>query len=234
MLMNHKPFEQLGRADFGWLKANHHFSFGHYYDPRHMGIGKLRVWNDDLIKAKKGFDPHPHRDMEIITYVRKGAITHEDSLGNSGRTEAGDIQVMWAGTGIVHSEYNLEDEDTLLFQIWIETRTKGRAPGWDAKEFPKSGSNGLRLMASGLTNQDDVIHFDADAHLFAGRLKAGSSHEHQISISNGQVYLVPAEGKIMIDGQIVSARDGLHIAATDHFVLEAIEDSEIVMVEVAS
>ena len=141
---------------------------------------------------------------------------------------------MWAGTGIVHSEYNLEDEDTLLFQIWIETRTKGRTPGWDAKEFPKSGSNGLRLMASGLTNQDDVIHFDADAHLFAGRLKAGSSHEHQISIPNGQVYLVPAEGKIMIDGQIVSARDGLHIAATDHFVLEAIEDSEIVMVEVAS
>ena len=112
-----RPFASLGAANHGWLDAHHHFSFANYYEPARMGWGAIRVWNDDTIAPQSGFPPHPHKDMEIITYVRKGAITHEDSMGNRGRTEAGDVQVMSAGTGVRHAEYNLEDEETTLFQI---------------------------------------------------------------------------------------------------------------------
>ena len=104
-----RPFAALGHANHGWLDATHHFSFAAYHDPARMGWGRIRVWNDDVIAPKSGFPPHPHRDMEIITFVRSGAITHQDSLGNRGRTGAGDVQVMSAGTGITHAEYNLED-----------------------------------------------------------------------------------------------------------------------------
>src|SRR5436305_14774774 len=113
-----RPFAKLGSADHGWLKAKHHFSFGSHYDPGNMGHGSLRVWNDDEIAPNTGFPAHPHANMEIITYVREGAITHQDSLGNKGRTEAGDVQVMSAGSGIRHAEYNLEPTLTRIFQIW--------------------------------------------------------------------------------------------------------------------
>lgn len=132
-----RPFESLGHANHGWLDAHHHFSFAEYYDPARMHWGNLRVWNDDLIAAGSGFPSHPHRDMEIITYVREGAITHQDSLGNKGRTEAGDVQVMSAGSGIVHSEYNLEDVDTRIFQIWVVPERVGDAPTWGSRPFPK-------------------------------------------------------------------------------------------------
>jgi redox-sensitive bicupin YhaK (pirin superfamily) len=121
-MIERRPFAALGGADHGWLKAKHHFSFARYHDPKRMGHGALRVWNDDEIAPNTGFPPHPHADMEIITYVRTGAITHEDSLGNQGRTEAGDVQVMSAGSGIRHDEYNRESVPTTLFQIWIESR----------------------------------------------------------------------------------------------------------------
>src|SRR5262245_38355132 len=129
------PFEQLGRFQNDWLNARHHFSFGSYHDPDRMGWGALRVWNDDTIRPGTGFDPHPHQDMEIITYVRKGAITHRDNLGNEGRTEAGDVQVMSAGTGIVHAEFNLEKVETQLFQIWILPNRRGVAPRWETRRF---------------------------------------------------------------------------------------------------
>src|SRR3954464_13489186 len=133
-----RAFKGLGGADHGWLKAKHHFSFGGYYDPERMGWGSIRVWNDDEIAPHTGFPPHPHANMEIITYVRDGAITHEDSLGNTGRTEAGDVQVMSAGNGVRHSEYNLEPTLTKIFQIWIEPTVQGGQPTWGAKPFPKS------------------------------------------------------------------------------------------------
>ncbi len=131
-----RPFEGLGAANHGWLDAHHHFSFADYHDPQRHNWGALRVWNDDTIAPGTGFPPHPHRDMEIITYVREGAITHKDSLGNEGRTEAGDVQVMSAGTGIRHSEYNLEDVTTRIFQIWIVPTSKGGTPTWGARPFP--------------------------------------------------------------------------------------------------
>ena len=132
-----RKFDSLGHADHGWLNARHHFSFANYHDPARMGWGRIRVWNDDQIAAKSGFPPHPHRDMEIVTYVRTGAITHQDSMGNKGRTGAGDVQVMSAGTGVVHAEYNLEDEQTTLFQIWIETDKPGGAAELGRDAFPE-------------------------------------------------------------------------------------------------
>ena len=146
-----RKFDTLGHADHGWLDARHHFSFANYHDPDRMGWGALRVWNDDEIGPKSGFPPHPHADMEIITYVRTGAITHEDSMGNRGRTGAGDVQVMSAGTGVRHAEYNLEDETTTLFQIWILPDTRGGEPSWGAQPFPKGDRSGRFVaLASGL------------------------------------------------------------------------------------
>ena len=141
-MIDKRPFARLGGADHGWLKARHHFSFASYHDPDNMGWGPIRVWNDDEIAPNSGFPPHPHADMEIVTYVRTGAITHQDSLGNQGRTEAGDVQVMSAGSGIRHAEYNLEPETTTLFQIWIEPTERGGKPSWGARPFPKGDRAG--------------------------------------------------------------------------------------------
>ena len=144
-----REFGGLGGFRNEWLNARHHFSFGGYRDPRRMGFGRLRVWNDDEIAPGTGFDPHPHRDMEIVTYVREGAITHQDSLGNEGRTEAGDIQVMHAGTGIVHAEFNREDGADAPVPDLDRTRSRRRVrPGWSARTFPKAGK-GLSVFASG-------------------------------------------------------------------------------------
>jgi redox-sensitive bicupin YhaK (pirin superfamily) len=133
-----RPFESLGGANHGWLDAKHHFSFADYHDPARVNWGSLRVWNDDVIAPRSGFPAHPHANMEIITYVREGAITHEDSLGNKGRTEAGDVQVMSAGTGIRHAEYNLEDEETAIFQIWIVPRRRAASPPGAPSRFPRT------------------------------------------------------------------------------------------------
>jgi quercetin 2,3-dioxygenase len=150
LTIEHRPFASLGKRDHGWLKPNFHFSFADYYDPARMNWGAIRVWNDDEIAAQSGFPPHSHDNMEIITYVREGAITHRDSLGNLGRTEAGDVQVMSAGTGVTHSEFNLEDGLCRLFQIWVLPRERGVAPSWDQRQFPKADRSGhLIVLASG-------------------------------------------------------------------------------------
>ena len=226
-----RPFDSLGRANFGWLDARHHFSFGHYMDRNRMGVGPLRVWNDDAIAPGTGFDPHPHRDMEIVTYVREGAITHRDSLGNEGRTEAGDIQVMSAGTGIVHAEYNLEPGETRLFQIWIQPRHRGRAPRWDTKRFPKEGHAGaLTAMASGREDYPDAIPIDQDATLFAGTLAKGTKLSHPLG-ADRQAYLVPATGALDLDGTRVGTRDGAVVRDADVMEIEALEDSEVILVD---
>jgi redox-sensitive bicupin YhaK (pirin superfamily) len=163
-----RPFAKLGSADHGWLKARHHFSFASYYDPENMNHGALRVWNDDEIAPNTGFPAHPHANMEIITYVREGAITHQDSLGNKGRTEAGDVQVMSAGTGIRHSEYNLEPKTTKIFQIWIQPTAAGGQPTWGSKPFPKATRSGkLVTIASGIAGDENALPIRADARVLA-------------------------------------------------------------------
>ena len=186
-----KPFDTLGGADHGWLKAKHHFSFADYHDPDNVNHGALRVWNDDEIAPNSGFPPHPHANMEIITYVREGAITHQDSLGNKGRTEAGDVQVMSAGSGIRHAEYNLEPTLTRIFQIWIQPTTQGGAPTWGSKPFPKADRSGkLVTIASGLPDDTDALPIRADARVLATTLKKGESAEYDAGKAR-HLYLVP-------------------------------------------
>src|SRR5450631_4526433 len=177
-MIERRPFNELAAEDRGWLKAKQHFSFADYGDPA-TGWGSLRVWNDDEIAPNAGFPPHPHANMEIITYVREGAITHQDSLGNKGRTEAGDVQVMSAGIGVRHSEYNLEPTKTKIFQIWIEPTTEGGQPTWGAKPFPKSDRSGnFVTIASGFDGDKDALPIRADARVLATTLKAGESAEY--------------------------------------------------------
>ena len=226
-----RPFASLGHADHGWLNARHHFSFADYRDPARMNWGALRVWNDDEIAPRNGFPPHPHADMEIITYVRKGAITHRDSLGNEGRTEAGDVQVMSAGTGIRHSEYNLEDETTTLFQIWIIPRERGGNPSWGAKPFPKGDRSGkLAVLASGYEEDREALRIRADARVLGATVKAGESVTYE-GATGRHIYLVSAVGRIEIDGQSFEARDGAAIIGGDPITITAIEDAEIVLVD---
>nr|WP_059391821.1 pirin family protein [Pseudomonas toyotomiensis] len=228
-----RPFEQLGGAHHGWLNARHHFSFAEYYDAERMNWGRLRVWNDDEIAPYSGFPPHPHRDMEIITYVREGAISHEDNLGNKGRTEAGDVQVMSAGTGIAHSEYNLEDETTKIFQIWIQPNQAGLPPSWGAKPFPKGDRSGSFVtLASGYEEDVDALRIRTDARLVAATVKAGESAEYALQPGR-KAYLVGATGAFSVNGVAVKARDGVAIADETLIRIEAQEDSEIVLVDVA-
>jgi redox-sensitive bicupin YhaK (pirin superfamily) len=228
-----RPFEQLGGAQHGWLNARHHFSFAEYHDAERMNWGRLRVWNDDEIAPHSGFAPHPHRDMEIITYVREGAISHEDNLGNKGRTEAGDVQVMSAGTGIAHSEYNLEDETTKIFQIWIQPNQAGLPPSWGAKPFPKGDRSGAFVtLASGYEDDVDALRIRTDARLVAATVKAGQSAEYVLQPGR-KAYLVGAIGAFSVNGVAVKARDGVAIADETLIRIEAQEDSEIVLVDVA-
>jgi redox-sensitive bicupin YhaK (pirin superfamily) len=232
-MIERRPFDKLGGADHGWLRARHHFSFASYYDPSRMSHGALRVWNDDEIAPNTGFPPHPHADMEIITYVRQGAITHEDSLGNKGRTEAGDVQVMSAGTGIRHSEYNLEPVKTTLFQIWIEPDRTGGKPSWGAKPFPKGERAGRFVtLASGFEGDTDALPIRASARVLGATLRKGERAEYALG-KGRNAYLVPAIGAVEIDGVHLGARDGAAIRDQETVTVTALEDSEIVLVDAA-
>ena len=227
-----RPFASLGAAEHGWLHAKHHFSFADYRDPKRMGWGALRVWNDDEIDAGTGFAPHPHADMEIVTYVREGAITHQDSLGNRGRTEAGDVQVMSAGTGIRHSEYNLETRPTRLFQIWIEPAVRGEAPRWGTKPFPKRGRSGRFVaLASGFAEDSEALPIRADARVLGATLRAGETAEYRLQ-QGRRAYLVATQGTLELNGFRVGERDGAAVHNEPLLQFTAIEDSELVLVDV--
>ncbi|RZJ00163.1 MAG: pirin family protein [Brevundimonas sp.] len=225
-----RPFSSLGGANHGWLNAKHHFSFANYYDPNRMSWGRLRVWNDDEIAARSGFPPHPHSDMEIITYVRTGAISHEDSMGNKGRTGAGDVQVMSAGTGVRHSEFNLEDEQTTLFQIWIEADKRGATPSWGAQVFPKNDRSGkFSVLASG-DPDDGALTINADAKVLGATLSAGESLTYNLG-EGRRAYLVPAVGEVEVNGVTINARDGAAIKDEAEITITAKADAELVMVD---
>jgi redox-sensitive bicupin YhaK (pirin superfamily) len=227
-----RPFNGLGGADHGWLKAKHHFSFADYRDPSRMGWGPLRVWNDDAIDAGTGFDPHPHRDMEIITFVREGAISHRDHLGNEGRTVAGDVQVMSAGTGIVHAEYNLEDETTRLFQIWITPNRRGLQPRWEARQFPKGEAAGrLVVLASGRAQDagSGALEIHQDAALLGATLPAGTEVTHELG--DRLAYLVASRGRLSVNGVTVGPRDGVAVRDEPRLTIRALEDAELVLAD---
>jgi redox-sensitive bicupin YhaK (pirin superfamily) len=232
-MIERRPFATLGAANHGWLDAKHHFSFANYYDPQRMGWGPIRVWNDDTIAPGTGFPPHAHADMEIITYVREGAITHQDSLGNIGRTEAGDVQVMSAGSGVRHSEYNRETDTTKIFQIWIEPATRGEAPSWGAKPFPKGARSGQFVtLASGIAGDEDALPIRTDARIVGATLKAGETADYPLG-ADRHGYLVPASGIVEVNGVRLEARDGAAISDEAVLRVTAIEDAELVLVDAA-
>jgi quercetin 2,3-dioxygenase len=231
-MIERRAFDRLGGGDHGWLNTRHHFSFADYRDPKRMDWGALRVWNDDEIAPQTGF-PHPHADMEIITYVRQGAITHQDSLGNKGRTKAGDVQVMSAGTGIRHSEYNLEDEPTAIFQLWIIPTRRGGDPGWDTRPFPQGeGAGHFVTLASGIDGDADALPIRADARVLGATLKAGETAEYRLA-PNRRAYLVPAKGAVEVNGVRIEARDGAAIENERVLTVTALDDAEIVLADVS-
>ncbi len=225
-----RRFSDLGTFRNEWLDANYHFSFSQYYHPERMSHGKLRVWNDDTIKPNTGFPPHGHRDMEIITYVRSGAITHKDSMGNQGRTEAGDVQVMSAGTGVQHSEWNAESEDTTLFQIWIEPAKTGEKPGWGARKFPKADRSGSWAVLASGNPKGEALPIHQDAHVLGATLKAGETLTYDVK-ADRHGYLVLAAGSIELNGEVLNARDGAAITGSESVTLKGLDDAEIVFVD---
>lgn len=232
-MIERRPFDSLGSANHGWLDARHHFSFSEYQDPARVHWGALRVWNDDAIAPGTGFPPHPHADMEIITYVREGAITHQDSLGNKGRTEAGDVQVMSAGSGIRHSEYNLEAGITRLFQIWIFPDARGGQPSWGTKPFPRDDRAGqFVVLASGMAQDADALPIRTNARVVGAMLKAGETAEYRLG-SDRYGYLVPASGQVEVNGVALETRDGAAIHGEDVLRITATTDAELVLVDSA-
>ncbi len=223
------PFDRLGRMQMDWLDSRFHFHFAGVPAPMGGRFGPLRVWNDDLIRPHTGFDMHGHADMEIITYVRRGAISHRDSLGNEGRTPAGDVQVMHAGTGIRHAEHNREDEDTLIYQIWVEPDRRGHTPGWAQAPFPAADRAGkLVPLASGEPHVRDALPIHQNATLYGALLADGTEVVHRLAPSR-RAYLVLADGEITVDGQTLRGRDGAAIVDADRVAIRAARPSELLL-----
>jgi redox-sensitive bicupin YhaK (pirin superfamily) len=227
--------KDLGHFKNEWLNSYHHFSFGHYHDPARMSFGALRVINDDVIEAGTGFDPHPHKDMEIITYVREGTIFHRDNLGNEGATKAGNVQVMTAGSGIAHAEYADPETQTKIFQIWITPREKNLTPSWAQIEFPREALNdNLKLLASGrkehqsLIDKDAVLEIHQEASLYAGIVEKDQQIKHSIERS---AYLLVSKGELVIKGETIKEGDGVEIAEAGTLEMIAVSHSEILLID---
>ncbi len=233
-MIQHFPYQQLGKADHTWLKANHHFSFGQYYNPRRMGFGTLRVINDDWVAPGTGFEPHPHRNMEIISFIRSGAITHQDSVGNKGVIPAGEVQVMSAGSGIVHSEYNQSDEPLTLYQIWIEPNQTDVEPRWDSRQFPNENNLAeLPLLVSGYEqDKDKALFIHQQARIYGGNIKTNTkinvSVEHQAYVlaSKGEVHLFDGKHRITMQ-----AGDGAQVTEINSLTIEANKDAEVIVID---
>jgi redox-sensitive bicupin YhaK (pirin superfamily) len=234
-MIDHRPFAGLPSANVGWLSARHHFPVDGRPDPRHTPLRSLYVWNDDTFAPHSGFPLHFHRDVEIITYVRRGAVTHTDTLGNSYEIAAGDIQVMSTGSGLRHAEFNRGTDPLKIFQIWLSPNQIGKAPAYAARRFPGADrSNQLVVLASGLEQdaQIDALPLRADARLLVGRLEAGKSIRHELG--NGRdLYVVPSTGSVLVDGVTVEAGDGVAVLGQASVAFEAIQDTELVIVELA-
>lgn len=228
-MIQHRPAQERGYADHGWLQSFHSFSFADYYDPQHMGFGPLRVINDDIVAPGKGFGMHGHRDMEIITYVLSGELAHRDSMDNGSVIRPGNVQRMSAGRGVRHSEFNhSQTEPTHLLQIWIEPNVIGIEPGYEEKHFDASEKRGqLRLIASPDGAQGSVtIH--QDARVYAGLFDGAESSAYAVK-SGRQVYLHVAQGQIRINGVVLGGGDALKLTQIDQIAIEQGKQAEILL-----
>ena len=224
-------YETLGHADHGWLDARHHFSFGGYRNPQRVHFGALRVVNDDRVAAGQGFPEHPHDNMEIITYVRQGAVAHRDSLGNEGLTAAGDVQVMSAGEGIEHEEFNKSAETLRLYQIWIIPAKDNVKPRWEQRQFPKDFSDKLTLLVSGQPEHKaaGAIFINQDAAIYGGRIKAGASVEQSIKHMG---YILVSKGNVTIGGNKLKEGDAAEVTAEKSVKITADTDAEVLLIDV--
>ena len=236
-MIKHYPYKSLGNANHGWLKSKHHFSFANYYNPTRMGFGKLRVVNDDWVEPDTGFPPHPHRNMEIISFIRSGAITHQDSTGNKGTTKAGEVQVMTAGTGIVHSEYNRTKEPLTFYQIWIETNKQNVAPRWESKKFPTQQTDKMMLLASGYSeDKGKALFINQESRIYGAKLSKGTIIEHSI---NHQAYVLASNGMFKMEDVTggkanritMNKGDGAEITQSQSILLSATTDCEIIIID---
>jgi redox-sensitive bicupin YhaK (pirin superfamily) len=232
-MLKHYPYKSLGSANHGWLKSKHHFSFAHYYNPTRMGFGKLRVVNDDWVAPGTGFPSHQHRNIEIISFIRSGAITHEDSTGNKGNTKTGEVQVMSAGTGIVHSEYNQTKDPLTFYQIWIETNKHDVEPRWESKIFRTNQSSELTLLASGYPeDKGSVLFINQEARIYGGKLAKGSVIEHDIK---HQAYILASDGMFKVednsDSVTMNKGDGMEVTQSNSITLSVSTDCEIIIID---
>jgi hypothetical protein len=227
-----RPAAQRGHANHGWLDTYHTFSFADYYDPKHLGFRALRVINDDKVAAGRGFGTHPHRDMEIITYVLEGAVKHNDSMGTGSVIRPGEVQRMSAGSGVAHSEFNASASEPLhLLQIWIVPQTRGIAPSYEQKAFPREEKQGkLRVVASP-DGRDGSVGIHADALVYAGLFDAGERAELALS-SERQAWVHVARGQVSINGQMLSAGDGAAISG-ESVRVEGIDAAEVLVFDLA-
>jgi redox-sensitive bicupin YhaK (pirin superfamily) len=227
-----RPFDELPREDLGWLKARRHFSSAAQDDPSRSGWGCMRVWNDEEIAPNAGFALQVHTNIEIITYVREGTVTYRDSLGNESRIEAGNVQVVSAGTGIRHAEYNLEQASARIFQIWITPASSGGSPAWGVQPCAAAERSGCFVaLASGFDSDHDALPIRACARVLNAKLQVGESINYVLREPR-LAYLVPSSGAVDVNGVRIHARDGAAIKDVDIVTITAIEDADVVMVDV--
>jgi redox-sensitive bicupin YhaK (pirin superfamily) len=232
-MLQFRSRETLDRGDYGWLRARHHFVVSPTGNRANGALGALVVWNDDEIAPGAGFGRHSHADMEIVTYVRQGVVTHEDSAGNVGRTVAGDVQVMSAGSGISHSEHNNGEDPLTLFQIWLLPRRRGGEPRWDSRKFPKVDRAGrLIALASGDSRDLEALPIGADARVLGATLLAGTGVTHSLGRFRN-AYLAPAQGVILVNGQRVAVGDGIAAIGEPALTITGEEDAEFILVTAA-
>ena len=217
-------------ADFGWLQTNWHFSFGDYYDPKNVNWSRLRVFNDDVVQGGGGFGMHPHKNMEIVTYVLDGQLAHEDSVGNKGVVHPGEVQVMSAGKGIYHAEHNATaDKPVHLLQLWIEPRHMGNTPRWEQKQFTKEQRAGKLLPVVSSGNTPGTLAIDQDAAIYVSSLKGGESVTH--SAAGTHAYLFVTQGEVSVNGQKVGSGDQARIADEKSLEIKAHADAELILLD---
>ncbi|MBB1624065.1 pirin family protein [Achromobacter sp. UMC71] len=231
-MIERRPLETLGHTRRGWLDAKHHFSFVGCQDPARLRWGALRAWNDETIAAGAGFPALLQTDMEIITCVREGALTHEDDLGNRGRTRVGDVQVMSAGSGVTHAEFNMEGGPARVFQIWIEPDRRGVPPSWGRKSFAREACDGQFItLASGMQGDDDALPIRSDARVLAVALKAGQAATYRFAQGARRGYLVAAKGRLTVNDIVVDGGDGVAIHDETDLRIMALDDAEVLLAD---
>ncbi len=229
------PKDSRGSVNHGWLQANHSFSFANWRNHERMGFGQLCVWNDDVIKGGYGFGMHPHRDMEIVTVMLEGRLRHKDNMGNEGTISPGEVQVMSAGTGVMHSEFNdLKEEDTKLFQIWVFPDKKDVQPRYDQRKFDATTCKGQFKTMVGPKDHtdDDAMWIHQNAYFRRGQFDAGATASYSLAGNDQGVYLMVASGTIEVDGHTLSERDAIGVWDTEQFKVRILEDADLVAVEV--